>query len=107
MHLSSMERGLIVSQCIALLGMAATGINMTAKNVVATMMAFAENTQNMEPNKWINLRRESKNSDFFRLSSDEAIIQVSNEENGGGTVDVSWFLWSDGGGSERQCWPWI
>ena len=35
LHLSCMERGLIVSQCIALLGMAATGINMTAKDVVA------------------------------------------------------------------------
>jgi hypothetical protein len=40
-----MERRLIGSQCIALLGIAATGINMTAKNVVARMMAFADSTQ--------------------------------------------------------------
>ena len=39
-NLSCMERGLIVSQCIALLGMAATGINMTAKDVVAKMMGL-------------------------------------------------------------------
>ena len=50
---------------------------------------FCGEYTNMEANKWINLRR-NQQSDFFRLSSQEAIIQVSNEENGVVNVDVSW-----------------
>ena len=51
---------------------------------------FCGEYTNMEPNKWINLRRESQKSDFFRLvgskNTQNTIIQVSNKENGGGQV---------------------